>query len=114
MLLFITKKILSVIPTFIGITLVAFFLIRLVPGDPIEVMMGERQMDPAQHAEMMHRMGLDLPLAEQYWVYLQKLVQGDFGVSLVSSRESDTARSHGLTLCGSVATPFGLVESSTR
>ena len=84
MLLFITKKILSVIPTFIGITLVAFFLIRLVPGDPIEVMMGERQMDPAQHAEMMHRMGLDLPLAEQYWVYLQKLVQGDFGVSLVS------------------------------
>lgn len=84
MLLFILKKILSVIPTFIGITLVAFFLIRLVPGDPLEVMMGERQLDPIAHAQMMHSMGLDLPLAEQYWVYLTKLIQGDFGMSLVS------------------------------
>lgn len=84
MLLLVLKKILGVIPTFIGITLVAFFLIRLVPGDPIEVMMGERQLDPIVHAQMMQRMGLDLSLTEQYGVYLKKLVQGDFGISLVS------------------------------
>ena len=84
MLTFFFKKILSVIPTFIGITLVAFFLIRLVPGDPIEVMVGERRLDPEVHAQMVKRMGLDLPLYEQYGVYLGKLFQGDFGLSLVS------------------------------
>lgn len=84
MLVFFFKKLLSVIPTFFGITLVAFFLIRLVPGDPIEVMVGERRLDPIVHAEMVKRMGLDLPLYEQYAVYLGKLCQGDFGLSLVS------------------------------
>lgn len=84
MLAFFLKKLLSVIPTFIGITLVAFFLIRLVPGDPIEVMVGERRLDPIVHAEMVKRMGLDLPLYEQYGVYLGKLCHGDFGLSLVS------------------------------
>ena len=84
MLAFFFKKLLSVIPTFIGITLVAFFLIRLVPGDPIEVMVGERRLDPIVHAEMVKRMGLDLPLYEQYGVYLGKLCHGDFGLSLVS------------------------------
>jgi dipeptide transport system permease protein len=81
---FFLKKLLSVIPTFIGITLVSFFLIRLVPGDPIEVMVGERRLDPLVHAEMVKRMGLDLPLYEQYGVYLSKLSHGDFGLSLVS------------------------------
>ena len=84
MLVFFFKKLISVIPTFIGITLVAFFLIRLVPGDPIEVMVGERRLDPIVHAEMVKRMGLDLPLYEQYGVYLAKLCHGDFGLSLVS------------------------------
>ena len=84
MLVFFFKKFLSVIPTFIGITLVAFFLIRLVPGDPIEVMVGERRLDPIVHAEMVKRMGLDLPVYEQYGVYLAKLCHGDFGLSLVS------------------------------
>ena len=81
---YILKKLLGVIPTFIGITLVAFFLIRLVPGDPIEVMVGERRLDPAVHAAMVKRMGLDRPLYEQYFDYVGKLVQGDFGQSLVS------------------------------
>lgn len=84
MLAFFFKKLFSVIPTFIGITLVAFFLIRLVPGDPIEVMVGERRLDPIVHAQMVKRMGLDLPLYEQYAVYLGKLCHGDFGLSLVS------------------------------
>lgn len=84
MFVFFFKKLFSVIPTFIGITLVAFFLIRLVPGDPIEVMVGERRLDPLVHAEMVKRMGLDLPLYEQYSVYLGKLCHGDFGLSLVS------------------------------
>ncbi len=80
----VVRRLLAVIPTFIGITLVAFFLIRLVPGDPIEVMVGERRLDPEVHAAMIKRMGLDRPLYEQYADYVGKLMHGDLGQSLVS------------------------------
>ncbi|MBC7918399.1 MAG: ABC transporter permease subunit [Rhodoferax sp.] len=84
MLSFILRKLLTVIPTFVGITLVAFTLIRLVPGDPIEVMVGERRLDPEMHAALMHQMGLDQPLYQQYFKYVTGLVQGDLGTSLVT------------------------------
>ncbi len=81
---FILKRLATLIPTLIGITLVAFGLIRLIPGDPIEVMMGERRLDPEVHAAMVKSMGLDQPLATQYFQYLGNLLQGDLGQSLVS------------------------------
>lgn len=81
---FIMRKLAAVIPTFIGITLVAFFLIRLVPGDPIEVMVGERKLDPEVHAALVQRMGLDQPLYVQYLRYVTDLAQGDLGTSLVT------------------------------
>ncbi|MDY0744868.1 ABC transporter permease subunit [Paucibacter sp. R3-3] len=84
MLTFLLKKLATLIPTILGITLVAFGLIRLVPGDPIEVMMGERRLDPEAHAALVHRMGLDQPLHVQYFDYLAKLAHGDLGQSLVS------------------------------
>ena len=84
MLAFILRKFLAVIPTFFGITLVAFTLIRLVPGDPIEVMVGERRLDPEIHAAMMQRMGLDQPLYLQYFKYVKDLLHGDLGMSLVT------------------------------
>ena len=84
MFTFFLKKLATLIPTVIGITLVAFGLIRLIPGDPIEVMMGERRLDPEAHAALVHRMGLDQPLPVQYWDYITKLAHGDLGQSLVS------------------------------
>jgi len=78
------KNLATVLPTLIGITLVAFGLIRLVPGDPIEVMMGERRLDPEAHAALVKQMGLDQPLPVQYFDYVSKLAQGDLGESLVS------------------------------
>lgn len=81
---FILKRLATLIPTLIGITLVAFGLIRLIPGDPIEVMMGERRLDPEVHAAMVKSMGLDQPLATQYFRYLGNLLHGDLGQSLVS------------------------------
>nr|WP_221439542.1 ABC transporter permease subunit [Roseateles oligotrophus] len=78
------KKLATLIPTLIGITLVAFGLIRLIPGDPIEVMMGERRLDPEAHAALVQRLGLDQPLHVQYFDYIGKLAQGDLGQSLVS------------------------------
>ena len=81
---FLLRKLATLLPTLLGITLVAFGLIRLVPGDPIEVMMGERGMDEAVHAEMAHRLGLDQPLYKQYFDYVGNLLHGDLGQSLVS------------------------------
>jgi len=81
---FLLRKLATLLPTLVGVTIVAFGLIRLVPGDPIEVMMGERGMDEATHAEMAHRLGLDQPLYQQYLAYVGNLLHGDLGQSLVS------------------------------
>ena len=54
-----------VVPTFFGMTLLAFFLIRLVPGDPIETLAGERGIDAVHHAQLLHVYGLDQPLLTQ-------------------------------------------------
>jgi dipeptide transport system permease protein len=82
MLGYFLKRLGVLIPTFFGITLLTFSLIRLIPGDPVEVMMGERSLDPAVHAEALKRLGLDQPLPVQYFNYLQQLAHGDLGTSL--------------------------------
>jgi dipeptide transport system permease protein len=81
---FLLKRLALLLPTFIGITLAAFFLIRLVPGDPIEVMVGERKLDAEAHARLVTQLGLDQPLLVQYGRYLKQTVSGDLGMSIVS------------------------------
>ncbi len=81
---FLLKRLALLLPTFIGITLAAFFLIRLVPGDPIEVMVGERKLDAEAHARLVTQLGLDQPLLVQYGRYLKQTVSGDLGTSIVS------------------------------
>lgn len=78
------RRLATLVPTLLGVTLAAFALIRLVPGDPVEVMVGERQLDPAAHAALVQRLGLDQPLAVQYGRYVAQLAQGDLGQSLVT------------------------------
>jgi dipeptide transport system permease protein len=84
MLAFILRRLALVIPTFLGITLLAFSLIHLIPGDPVQVMAGERRLDPAFYKEVMQRLGLDRPLYEQYGVYLWKALHLDLGESFVT------------------------------
>jgi dipeptide transport system permease protein len=84
MLSFLLRKLATVIPTFLGVTLVAFALIRLIPGDPVEIMVGERRLDAQAYARIVSQLGLDQPLPAQYFSYLGGLLQGDLGKSLVS------------------------------
>ena len=84
MLKFLLTRVSLVIPTFLGVTLLSFALIRLVPGDPIELLAGERGIDPARHAALRAELGLDRPLLEQYWIYIQNVLHGDLGVSIVT------------------------------
>lgn len=79
MLSYILRRVLLMIPIYIGLTITTFTLIRLVPGDPVLVMMGERSVDPAVREAMLHRLGLDKPIVVQYWDYLTKILSGDFG-----------------------------------
>lgn len=87
MLSFIARRLGLLIPTFFGVTLLTFALIRLIPGDPVEVMMGERRVDPEMHAQAMERLGLNKPLYAQYLDYIGQLASGNLGESL-RSRES--------------------------
>jgi dipeptide transport system permease protein len=84
MLRFLFTRLSLIIPTFFGMTLVAFFLIRLVPGDPIETLAGERGIDAERHAALLKEYGLDRPVIVQYGIYIAKVLQGDLGKSVIT------------------------------
>jgi dipeptide transport system permease protein len=84
MLRFLLTRLSLVIPTFFGMTLLAFFLIRLVPGDPIETMAGERGIDAARHAKLIQEYGFDKPVLVQYGIYIGRVLHGDLGKSIIT------------------------------
>jgi dipeptide transport system permease protein len=84
MVSFLLNRLGVLVPTFLGVTLITFGLIHLIPGDPIQLMVGERGIDPARHAQLMAELGLDQPLWQQYLNYIGRLLQGDLGRSLVT------------------------------
>jgi dipeptide transport system permease protein len=86
MLRFLLTRILLVVPTFLGVTLAAFAFIRLIPGDPIELLVGERGISPERHAELLRQMGFDRPLWAQYLEFLGNVLSGDLGRSIVTKQ----------------------------
>lgn len=81
MLLFIAKRLVQIIPVILGVTLVVFLIMQMVPGDPAAVLAGEgaSQETIEQYRE---DLGLNRPLIEQYVTYVGNVFQGDFGNSL--------------------------------
>jgi len=75
------KRLLGVVPVVFGVLLLTFLLVHLVPGDPVEVMLGE-SATRADRAQLRTELGLDKPLAVQFGSYLANLAQGDFGRSI--------------------------------
>ncbi|WP_431224250.1 dipeptide ABC transporter permease DppB [Serratia sp. L9] len=84
MLQFILRRLGLVIPTFIGITLLTFAFVHMIPGDPVTIMAGERGISAERHAQLMAEMGLDKPLYQQYFHYVTNVLHGDLGTSLKS------------------------------
>ncbi len=84
MLKFLLNKLAMIVPTFFGVTIAAFAFIRLLPGDPILLLAGERGVTPERRAELEKIMGFDRPLWEQYFGFLGDLLQADLGVSIVT------------------------------
>ena len=84
MLRFFLQRVLLIIPTFLGAALLTFTLIHLIPGDPIQMMLGEKVIDPARHLALLHQIGLDRPLYVQFLDYIWHVMQGDLGKSIVT------------------------------
>jgi dipeptide transport system permease protein len=84
MLGFLLKRIALTLPTFVALMFITFMLIRLVPGDPIEVRRGERGISPERLEQLRHEMGLDQPVWKQFLDYVWGLLHGDFGTSIIS------------------------------
>jgi dipeptide transport system permease protein len=81
---FFLKRAALTLPTFIALMFVTFTMIRLVPGDPIEVRRGERGISPERLELLRHEMGLDQPIWKQFLDYVWALLHGDFGTSIIS------------------------------
>ena len=86
MVRFLLSKLLYLVPTFLGITIVAFGFVRILPGDPVLLMAGERGVSPERHAELSAQLGFDKPIVMQYLDFLGRLLQGDLGNSLVTKK----------------------------
>ena len=82
---YLIKRLFGAIFVLFGLTSLVFLLIHMVPGDPIEVMLGETAR-AADREALRHALGLNLPLLQQWWNYLSGIVHFDFGESLHSKR----------------------------
>jgi dipeptide transport system permease protein len=81
---FLARRFSLVLVTLFGITLIAFSLIHLIPGDPVMLMFGERAVDPAQLQALRAQLGLNQPLLVQYGLYVWHALHGDLGQSLAT------------------------------
>ena len=82
---YLIKRLISAVFVLFGISTLVFLLIHLVPGDPIEVMLGETAR-PADREALRHALGLDLPILQQWWQYLSSVAHFDLGESLHSKQ----------------------------
>ncbi len=76
------RRALTVIPVLLGVSILVFSFVHMIPGDPALTMLGERAT-PEKVAQVRQRLGLDRPIYEQYAIYLGKVLQGDLGISIV-------------------------------
>ena len=87
MLIYFLRRVALTIPTFIALMFLTFVAIRLVPGDPVEVRVGEHGISAERLAFFRHELGLDQPFWKQFLDYAWRLLHGDFGVSLATQQK---------------------------
>ena len=81
---YILKRLSYFIPTILGVTLITFTLVRLIPGDPVEIILGQHAT--AEVVDIYRRqLGLDRPIYIQYLIWLRRMFTGDWGVSMISN-----------------------------
>src|SRR5215470_6120479 len=85
MLSYVLKRLLVAVPTLLAVLTVVFFFVRIAPGDPALIILGDQASQEAL-AAMRHQLGLDKPLLVQYLEFMSMVLTGDLGTSLVTNR----------------------------
>lgn len=78
---FVARRLLQLVPVAVGVTIIVFFMIHLIPGDPARTILGIHAT-PKAIAELHREWGLNRPLLSQYWLFLDRLLHGNLGQSL--------------------------------
>jgi peptide/nickel transport system permease protein len=81
MLAYILRRIMIMIPTLLGVSIIVFMMLHITPGDPAELLLGERATEQALN-ELREHLGLNEPLYVQYGLFLKRLLQGDLGETI--------------------------------
>ena len=84
-LMYMTKRVFYIIPTLLFISILVFAMIRVIPGDPADIVLGERASEESKEA-WREKMGLNESVVEQYFIYVKQLLQGDLGHSMKYNR----------------------------
>lgn len=123
---FLATRLLALIPVLLGILAVVFLLIRLIPGDAVQLFLGTQvEMTPEQMTELRRFFGVDKPIWAQFVDYLGRILRGDFGVSLRTSRPvlpdimmrlplSFQLAMFALAIALAIAVPLGILSAVTR
>ena len=85
MVAFTLRRLLETVPVLIGVSVVVFLVLRLIPGDPAIVLLGERASEQ-NVARVREQLGLNQPWSVQYWRFVQGLGRGDIGRSARTNR----------------------------
>jgi peptide/nickel transport system permease protein len=83
---YVSQRLLQAIPVLVGISVLSFLMLHLVPGDPVQIFAGDKPLTPERAVELRHQYGLDRPLVVQYVDYASHAIRGDLGVGLRSQR----------------------------
>src|SRR5438309_4906732 len=121
---FLTRRLLLLVPTLLGVTLATFLMLHLTPGDPVTIMLGEFA-SASDVARLRAELGLDRPIVVQYLKFLGRAVRGDLGSSIRSRRpvQEDLAERlpptmvlalHAQILAGSAGITAGVTAAAAR
>jgi len=85
MLAYSLRRLVVAVPLLVGVSLLVFLILRLIPGDPAQILLFGSNPTPGTVAALRHQLGLDQSAPVQYWIYVQRLVRGDLGYSYVTN-----------------------------
>jgi ABC-type dipeptide/oligopeptide/nickel transport system permease component len=83
---YVAKRLLSLVVLLFGISILVFLMLQLIPGSPVAALLGQSATNPAIVARLTSQMGLNRPLPVQYWLWLSKAVRGNFGFSYIQQQ----------------------------
>lgn len=123
---YLTGRLIQILPVLVGVSVVIFVLVRLIPGDVVDVMIGpEGHISPAQRSQLTHDLGLDAPIYVQYVRWVAAVGRGDLGTSLRTKQPVATILMQGvpvtleiaalsMLLAAALAIPLGILTARAR